>query len=68
MERLKALLYCLRCHLVLLTFVALAAGGYWVRGDLYRHFGWEVQSGSDSAPDRGGVASAVASRDAARVC
>ncbi len=51
MERLKALLYCLRCHLVLLIFVALAAGGYWLRGDLYRHFGWAVQSEPESASD-----------------
>ncbi len=39
MERLKALLYCLRCHLVLLIFIGLAAGGYWLRADLYQHFG-----------------------------
>lgn len=39
MERLKALLYCLRCHLVLLTFIGLAAGGYWLREDLYGYFG-----------------------------
>jgi hypothetical protein len=63
MERLKALVYCLRCHLVLLIFVALAAGGYWVRGDLYRHFGWALQSGPGSASDRAAVELTVAAAD-----
>jgi tetratricopeptide (TPR) repeat protein len=49
MERLKALLYCLRCHLVLLIFLGLAAGGYWLRADLYRHFGLAAGFGPESA-------------------
>lgn len=63
MERLKALLYCLRCHLVLLIFAALAAGGYWVRGDLYRYFGWAVPSEPGSASERAAVELTVASAD-----
>jgi hypothetical protein len=50
MERLKALLYCLRCHLVLLIFVGLAAGGYWLRADLYRQFGLAVGVEPKSEP------------------
>lgn len=54
MKRLKALLYCLRCHLVLLLFAGLAAGAYWLRDDLYRYVGLEFERlAITTAPDKG---------------